>query len=115
MATFVSMVNWTGAPYPQPSQVRSAVQERDDDLRRRGLRSVSVLAGDDACTAVIVATVEDERAAARLAASIIPDATLRIDSMRFDDDPGEAGWTSDEVRPPPSRADRPEAGGGFAT
>jgi hypothetical protein len=87
---------------PHPSDVRMAVLRHDARLRARGLHSVALLPGDGACAAVIVANVVDARAAERLAASILPETTIRIESMRFDDDrPDEAGTREKAYSPPP--------------
>jgi hypothetical protein len=97
------MLNWTGDPQPRPADVRNAVLRRDASLRARGLHSVALLPDEGACGAVVVATADDEAAAERLAASILPHATIRVESMRFDDDPAEPDGTREVVCPPPPR------------
>jgi hypothetical protein len=84
MATYVSMVTWTGDPRPGPRDVRDAIRRRDDALMRAGLHSVALLPGERECAAVMVASVPDERALGKLARSILPDADVTMEAMRFD-------------------------------
>jgi hypothetical protein len=103
MPTYISMLNWTGTPQPLPAHLRAAVLRHDARLRDSGLHSVALLPDEGACAAVMVATVADEDAAAELAGSILPHATIRIESMRFDEDPKEQDETREVVCPPPPR------------
>ena len=103
MRTYISMLAWSGTPQPLPSDVRIAVLRRGGRLREAGLRSVALLPGEGACAAVMVATTADESAADRLAASILPHATVRVETTRFDDDPAELDGTREVVCPPPPR------------
>ena len=103
MPTYISMLNWTGDSQPRPADVRIAVLRDDANLRACGLHSIALLPEEGACGAVMVATAADEAAAERLAASILPHATIRIESMRFDDDPAEPDGTREVVCPPPPR------------
>jgi hypothetical protein len=103
MPTYISMLNWSGTPQPLPSQVRNAVLRHDASLRAAGLHSIALLPGEGACAAVMVATTCDEPATERIAQSILPDATIRIETMRFDDDPTELDGTREVVCPPPPR------------
>lgn len=103
MPTYISMLNWTGDPQPGPADVRIAVLRHDASLRACGLHSIALLPEEATCGAVMVATADDEAAAERLAASILPHATIRIESMRFDDDPAEPDGTREVVCPPPPR------------
>ena len=103
MPTYISMLNWIGTPQPYASDLRVAVLRHDARLRAAGLHSVALLPDEGACAAVMVATVANERAAEDLAASILPQTTIRIDSMRFDDDPAEQDGTREVVCPPPPR------------
>lgn len=103
MPTYISMLNWTGTPQPHPFDLRNAVLRHDARLRAAGLHSVALLPDEGACAAVMVATVADESTAEDLAASILPHATIRIESMRFDDDPTEQDGTREVVCPPPPR------------
>lgn len=103
MPTYISMLKWTGTPLPCPADLRIAVLRHDERLRAGGLHSVALLPDEGACTAVMVATVADEDAAAELASSILPDATIRIESMRFDEDPREQDGAREVVCPPPPR------------
>jgi hypothetical protein len=103
MPTYISMLNWTGTPQPRPSDLRIAILRRDARLRGAGIHSIALLPDEGACAAVMVTTADDEAATARLAASILPEATIRIESMRFDDDPAEPDGTREVVCPPPPR------------
>ena len=103
MPTYISVLNWTGDPQPRPADLRIAVLRYDASLRARGLHSIALLPEEGACGAVMVATAAGEAAAGRLAASILPHATIRIESMRFDDDPAEPDGTREVVCPPPPR------------
>lgn len=101
MPTYISMLNWTGTPQPLPAELRASVRRHDERLRASGLHSVALLPDEGACAAVMVATVADKDAAATLAGSILPHATTRIESMRFDEDPKEQDGTREVVCPPP--------------
>jgi hypothetical protein len=103
MPTYISMLTWTGDPQPRPADVRIAILRHDASLRACGLHSVALLPDEGACGAVMVATADDEAAAGRLAASILPRATIRIESMRFDDEPAGPDGTREVVCPPPPR------------
>ena len=103
MPTYISMLNWTGTPEPRPYDVRIAVLRHDARLRRDGIHSIALLPDEGTCAAVMVTTADDESAAARVAASILPEATIRIESMRFDDGPAEPDGTREVVCPPPPR------------
>jgi hypothetical protein len=103
MPTYVSMVNWYGHPQPLPDDVRSAVDESDMLLRLNGLHSLALLPGEGACAAVMIATVPGENAARRLAQSILPHASIRIETMRFDDDIEMPQESHEAASPPPPR------------
>jgi hypothetical protein len=103
MPTYISMLDWSGTPQPLPSHLRVALLRDDARLRAAGLHSIALLPGEGACAAVMVATTGDESAAERLAASILPHATIRIETMRFDDDPMEPNGEREVVCPPPPR------------
>ena len=103
MPTYISMLNWTGTPQPLPAHLRAAVLHQDARLRASGLHSVALLPDEGTCAAVMVATVADADAAGALASSILPHATIRIESMRFDEDPKEQDGTREVVCPPPPR------------
>jgi hypothetical protein len=97
------MVNWYGHPQPLPAHVRDAVAEHDMLLRLNGLHSVALLPDEGECAAVMIATVAGEVAARRLAQSILPHASIRIESMRFDDDIEVPQERCEAVSPPPPR------------
>jgi len=103
MPTYISMLNWTGTPQPQLTDVRTAVLREDARLYAGGVHSVALLEDESACAAVVVATALNKDAAERLAASILPNATVRIESIRFDEDPKEQEGIREVVCPPPSR------------
>ena len=103
MPTYVSMVNWYGQPQPQPADVRGAVAEHDMLLRLNGLHSVALLPDEGDCAAVMIATVPGETAARRLAQSILPYASIRISTMRFDDDIEIPQDSREAAGPPPPR------------
>lgn len=103
MPTYVSMVNWYGSPQPLPSDVRDAVREFDMPLRLNGLHSLALLPHEGECAAVMIATVAGENAARRLAQSILPYASIRIETMRFDNDLEIPQERDEAVSPPPPR------------
>lgn len=80
MLTYISMLNWNGTPPP-----------RRHDVRAAGLHSLAPQSADD------------ESSARRLAESILPAATTRIESVRFDDDPTELARRHEVVCPPHRR------------
>jgi len=104
MGTYVSMLNWTGEPPPRPADVRVAVKRRVAQLHTRGMHSLAFLPDEGACAAVMVCSAPDEDSVAELAYSILPHAILRIETMRFDDDPSdESHGMGEVVCPPPPR------------
>ena len=103
MPTYISMLSWIGTPQPQPSDLRGAVICQEARLRANGLHSLALLPDEGACAAVMVSSVAGEYAAEELARLILPSATIRIDSMRFDEDPKEQDGTREVVCPPPPR------------
>lgn len=100
MATYISMLNWSGSPQPSIADIRSIVQDRSPFLHMRGLHSVAFLPDEGECAAVMVATCRNADAAARLAVGIAPMADVRVESMLFDDDPGTPAWLQNESAPP---------------
>lgn len=82
------MINWSGNPQPEPSDVRAAIDERSLELRAHGLHSMVFLPDEGVCAAIMVASCENAADAGALGASILPDAAMRIESMPFDDDGG---------------------------
>ena len=103
MPTYISILNWSGTPEPRPSDVRIAVLRHGGRLRAAGLHSIVLLPGEGACAAVMVAATGDEATVERLAASILPHATIRIETMRFDVETTEPDGTREVVYPPPPR------------
>ncbi len=101
MPTYVSMVKWTGDPQPQPADVREAIAAREPALADAGLRSIVFLPDEGACCAIMVSTCDRELDVERLASAILREATVRIDSTRFDDIPPELRQISAEEAPPP--------------
>ena len=101
MPTYISMLNWEGTP--RPLDVRIAALQQDARLRAAGLHSLAMLPAEGDCASVMVATAGDESDARRIATSILPHATIRIESMRFDDDPTELDGAREVVCPPPPR------------
>jgi len=101
MGTYVSMLTWAGAPQPRPSDVRNAVRRRSQQLHTRGLRSLVFLPDEGDCAAVMVCGAPDEEAVAELAYSILPRAILRVETMKFDDGPGDDSHGMGEVVHPP--------------
>lgn len=85
MPTYVSMVTWCGDPRPRIAEVEAAIGKRAPTLRSDGLRSVTFLPEDGACSAVMVLTCDDEVAAAQLAASVMLPASVYVESMLIED------------------------------
>ena len=92
MPTYISMLNWSGSPQPSANAIRSSIAVRSPFLRMRGMHSVVFLPDEGECAAVMVATCRDEDTVSRLARSIEPAASVRIETMLFDDDPGVPAW-----------------------
>ena len=101
MPTYVSMVRWTGDPQPQPPDVREAIATCEPALADAGLRSIVFLPDEGACCAIMVSTCDRELDVERLASAILREATVRIDSTRFDDIPLEPEQLGAEDAPPP--------------
>jgi hypothetical protein len=106
MPTYISMLNWSGCPPPAAGDVRAAIARQSLALRRRGLHSVAFLPDEGECAAVMVATVDFEADVAALARDIYPAADVRVETTRFDDDPGERERADRTAPPPPPRAYR---------
>jgi hypothetical protein len=100
MPTFVSMLNWSGDPQPQPADVHDAIAARALGLREAGLHSVVFLPDEGACAAIMVATCETDRDVERLAAAILPGSVVDMEAMRFDE-PTMPVWLEREEAPPP--------------
>jgi hypothetical protein len=100
MPTYVSMVTWTGDPQPEPADVRDAIADRGPALADAGLRSVVFLPDEEVCCAVMVSTCDRKMDAERLASEILSEATVRVDSTRFDDIPPAPGQFVAEDAPP---------------
>ena len=102
MPTFVSMLNWSGDPQPQPADVHDAIEARALELREAGLHSVVFLPDEGACAAIMVATCETDTDVERLAAAILPGSAVDMEAMRFDE-PATQVWPGREEAPPPAR------------
>ena len=98
---FVSMVKWTGDPQPHPADVRAAIAAREQTLAAAGLHSVVFLPDEGTCSAIMIATCDLEPDVAGVAAAILRDATVQIDSMKFDDVPPAQVQIGLEDAPPP--------------
>lgn len=100
MPTYVSMVRWTGDPQPEPADVRDAIADQEPELADAGLRSIVFLPDEGACCAIMVSTCDHELDVERLASAILREATVRIDSTRFDDIPPAPEQCGTEEAPP---------------
>jgi hypothetical protein len=103
MPTYVSILNWAGRIQPRIDDVRDAIQRRQTELRQRGMHSLAFLPDEGVCTGVMVSTCGDESDVEDLAAAILPAASVRVESMLFEDQPGAPAWISRDVGPPPPR------------
>ncbi|HEY8172055.1 MAG TPA: hypothetical protein VIH21_03125 [Dehalococcoidia bacterium] len=101
MPTYVSILNWSGDPLPTAAEVRAAIDGHGAALIRQGLHSLAFLPDEGDCAAIMVATCRDDISVERLAASIVNDAKVHVESMVFDDDPGTPAWIAKEEAPPP--------------
>lgn len=103
MPTYISIINWLGTPQPTIDDVRVAIEDRSGALRERGLHSVAFVPDEGECAAIMVATCADRNDVALLAASILPDAETRADTMLFDDDHESPVRVTAQASPPPHR------------
>lgn len=103
MPTYVSIVNWSGCTQPRIADVRAAIERDEVTLRLRGMHSLAFLPDEGDCTGIMVATCPDTPEVEWLAASILPEADVRVESMIFEDEPGVPAWITREVVPPPPR------------
>lgn len=101
MATYVSIVTWAGCDAPTTDDVQRVMGRRAPALRRRGLHSLAFLPDEPGCTAVMVATCDGEQANVELAAAIVPGAQVRVECMRFEDEPAIPTWIAREAVAPP--------------
>ncbi len=100
MSTFVSMLTWSGDPQPAPCDVRTAVDARSYDLQAQGMHSLVFLPDRSVCAAVMVSSHQSDAEIRGIAASILPDAEVRITSMRFDDHPASPASVARDALPP---------------
>jgi len=100
MATYVSIVNWSGCPQPARADVASAVAGARPFFRARGLNSLAIMPDEGECSAIMVSRCDDEAAAAGLAALILPATDVSVESMRFDDEPELPAWIARDEQPP---------------
>jgi hypothetical protein len=105
LPTYVSIVNWSGRRQPRIDDVRRAIALRSPHLRRRGMHSLAFLPDEGACTGIMVSTCTDEREAERIAASILPTADVRVESMMFEDEPRVPAWIARDATMPPTPRD----------
>ena len=101
MPTFVSMVRWTGDPQPHPADVRAAIAAHERTLSEAGLHPVVFLPDEGTCSAIMIATCDFEADVARLAAAILRNATVHIESTKFGDVPPAPLALELEDAPPP--------------
>ena len=101
MATYVSMLNWSGEPQPEPDDVRAAVGAQSYELRARGLHSLVFLPDKGVCAAIMIVSCDDDGEVSAIARDLLPEAEVRVDSMRFDDEPAMPAWIAREVVRPP--------------
>jgi hypothetical protein len=105
MPTYISMINWTGDPPPQPGDIRDAIEPQSCDLRARGMHSIVFLPDRGACAAVMIFSCRSDDDVAAIIDTILPEANARVDTMRFDDDPALPAWISRAVAPPSPAAE----------
>ena len=105
MPTYISMINWTGDPPPQPGDVRAAIEPQSCDLRERGMHSIVFLPDKGACAAVMIFSCDSDDVVATIVDAILPDASVRVETMRFDDDPALPAWIAEAVAPPSPAAE----------
>jgi len=98
--TYISMINWTGDPPPQPADVRDAIEPQSCDLRARGMHSIVFLPDKGACAAVMIFSCNSDGDVAAIVDTILPDADVRVETMRFDGDPALPTWIARAVAPP---------------
>ncbi|MDP9237307.1 MAG: hypothetical protein M3P30_07920 [Chloroflexota bacterium] len=87
MPTFVSMLNWSGDPQPEPGDVRDAINSRATGLRACGLHSLVLLPDKGVCAAIMISHGDTSEDVTALAAAILPRARVRVESILFDDEP----------------------------
>jgi hypothetical protein len=93
------MITWAGDARPHPPEIRAAVDARFAELRDAGFHSLVFLPDERVCTAVMVASCDDDDDVGRIASAICPDRDVHVESMRFDDD--VPAWVGRETVPPP--------------
>ena len=104
LPTYVSIVNWSGRRQPRIDDVKRAIALRSPHLRRRGMHSLAFLPDEGACTGIMVSTCTNDHEAERIAAAILPDAIVHVESMLFEDEPRVPAWIArDATIPPPPR------------
>lgn len=99
MATYVSILNWSGEPQPTAHDVRAAVAAQREWFRSRGLHSLVFLPDEGECAAIMVSNCARRNDPEALAQDILPAASLLCETMRFDDPPA-ASAALQRPRPP---------------
>ena len=105
MPTYISMINWTGDPPPQPGDVRDAIEPQSCDLRARGMHSIVFLPERGACAAVMIFSCNSDDDVAAIVDAILPNASVRVETARLDDDPALPAWIAQAVAPPSPAAE----------
>jgi hypothetical protein len=103
MPTFVSIVKWSGCVQPRIADLRRVIEQRGAELRKRGMHSLAFLPDEGTCTGIMVSTCFDAGEVERLAAAILPEADVRVESMMFEDGPDIPGWIARETASSPRR------------
>jgi hypothetical protein len=86
------MLNWCTGAQPRPRALQREADVRAPELRAAGMHSLVFLPDEGECAAIMIATGEDASAVERIARAISPRVYVRIESMRFDDDPAMPAW-----------------------
>jgi len=83
------------------TEIRAAIDRRELQLWALGMHSIAFVSDDPGdCAAVVLSHCSDHAAAATIAETILGEALVRVDTMRFDEPRGTPAWLAAPVSGP---------------
>lgn len=84
------------------AEIRAAIDRHEVKLWALGMHSITFVSGEPGdSAAVVISRCADHAVAARIAETILGEALVRVDTLRFDEPQGVPAWLSkrDVARP----------------
>jgi len=83
------------------AEIRDTIDRQELRLWALGMHSITFISDDPGeCGAVVVSNCADHAVAARIAETILGEALVRVDTLRFDEPRGTPSWLSKRVSEP---------------